>query len=210
MGDTNRVNCTQCGTSYDRRFLLGKQGALNVCPMCGAFISLSSDEEDPSAHDDEPSFEEDVVFGENDSFDEDKIDFWWYEMREPKTLDETDTGDVGTTCAKCGHLSFAPYPIARTGDYLLIDSRYTDTCSHCGNEMKNHILSKRPESWVDPRQHDMWVKDYEHLIKCPICSSTRVHKISMTNKAASIVAFGIFSAGHVSKTYKCDICGSKW
>ena len=68
MGDTNRVNCTQCGTSYDRRFLLGKQGALNVCPMCGAFISLSSDEEDPSAHDDEPSFEEDVVLGENDRF----------------------------------------------------------------------------------------------------------------------------------------------
>lgn len=214
MGDMNRVNCTQCGTSYDRHFLLGKQGALNVCPMCGAFISLSSDEEDLFSHDDEPGFGEDVVLGENDSFDEDKIDYWWYEIREPGEVWEGITfknGNVSVNCAKCGHfVGTMPYPIARTGDYLLIDSRWDDKCSHCGNEMKNHIISKRPESWVDPRQHDMWVKDYEHLPKCPICSSTKIHKISMTNKAASIVTFGIFSAGHVSKTYKCDICGSKF
>ena len=75
MGDTNRVNCAQCGTSYDRHFLLGKQGALNVCPMCGAFISLSSDEEESFSHEDEPDFDEefnnpDLYFYDIDSEDE--------------------------------------------------------------------------------------------------------------------------------------------
>ena len=103
-----------------------------------------------------------------------------------------------------------PYPIARNGDYLLIDNRWDDKCSHCGNELKNHIISKRPESWVDPRQRDMWEKDYHNLPKCPICHSTKIHKISMTNKAVSALTFGVLAAGHVSKTYKCDICGSKF
>lgn len=45
---------------------------------------------------------------------------------------------------------------------------------------------------------------------CPFCGSTNIHKISLANKAASIGVFGLFAAGHVSKTYKCDNCGSKW
>ncbi len=210
MGDEDRVICQNCSTSYDEKFLLGKQGNVDTCPMCGAGLK-SENSIDDSDLDESPSFAEDVVLGENDSFDDDKIDFWWYDIREPKTLDETDTGDVYTTCAKCGYLvGSAPYPVARTGDYLLIDSRYIDNCSHCGNEMKNHILLKRPLDWVDPRQRDMWVKDYEHLPKCPTCNSTNIKKISMTNKAASAFAFGLFAAGHVSKTYKCNVCGSKF
>ena len=160
------------------------------------------------------SFGDDVELGEFDSFDEDKIDFWWYSIREPGEVWKGITfknGTVSTNCAKCGHFAGStPYPIARTKDYLLIDSRFTDKCGTCGNEMKNHILSKRPETWVDPRKNDMWGKDYKSMIKCPICSSTKVHKISMTNKAASALAFGVLAAGHVSKTYKCDICKSKF
>ena len=138
----------------------------------------------------------------------------WYSIREPGEVWEGITyknGNVFTNCAKCGHfVGSMPYPIARNGDYLLIDNRWDDKCSHCGNELKNHIISKRPESWVDPRQRDMWEKDYHNLPKCPICHSTKIHKISMTNKAVSALTFGVLAAGHVSKTYKCDICGSKF
>lgn len=200
-----RVDCEECGTSYDRMFLLGKQGNLGICPMCGAPIDIEGKEETPSH--DEPSFGDDFELGENDSFDEDKIDFWWYSIREH---DETGRGQTFTTCAKCGTHSSATYPIARKGDYILINHNIYDKCSKCGHEMKNHILTKRPADWVDPRQKEMWVKDYSNMPKCPVCSSTKIHKISMTNKAASVITFGILAAGHVSKTYKCDICGAKF
>ncbi len=199
-----KIICEECESSFKLEVVKG----MKCCPVCGADIEFGVDD----SHN-EPSFGDDVILGEDDSFDEDKIDFWWYSIREPGEVSNGITytrGNVFTTCAKCNHLSCAPYYIAKSGDYLLIDSRYVGRCAGCGNTMKNHILSKRPSDWVDPRQRDMWVKDYNNIPKCPICSSTKIHKISMTNKAASTIAFGIFAAGHVSKTYKCDNCGSKW
>lgn len=47
-------------------------------------------------------------------------------------------------------------------------------------------------------------------IKCPTCSSTNITKISGANKAGSVALFGIFSMGHISKTFKCNNCGYKW
>lgn len=199
-----KVVCESCGTS----FLYNVVKDMELCPVCGKPL-WSQDDEESINLDEELSFGEGVELGENDSFDEDKIDFWWYSIREP-SADGASRGRVYTTCTKCGNLSYVTYPVARTKDYLLISSKCHDKCSHCGNELQNHILSKRPESWVDPRKRDMWVKDYENIPKCPICSSTKIHKISLTNKAASTVVFGVLSAGHVSKTYKCDTCGAKF
>lgn len=204
-----KIVCESCGTIFP----FEKAKDFTVCPVCNASFDDDVDTE-TSTHDEELSFGEGVELGENDSFDEDKIDFWWYHLIEPGEVWEGITfknGDVSTNCAKCGHfVGSAPYPIARTKDYLLIDPRFTDKCGHCGNELKNHIISKRPESWEDPRQREMWEKDYDNLPKCPICHSTKIHKISMTNKAVSALTFGVLAAGHVSKTYKCDICGSKF
>lgn len=45
---------------------------------------------------------------------------------------------------------------------------------------------------------------------CPTCGSTNVEKISGVNKVGSVVLFGIFSLGHVSKTFKCKNCGMKF
>lgn len=199
-----KVVCESCGTS----FLYNVVKDMEVCPVCGKPL-WSQDDEESINLDEELSFGEGVELGENDSFDEDKIDFWWYSIKEP-SADGTSRGRVYTTCTKCGNLSYVTYPVARTKDYLLISPKCRDKCGHCGNELKNHIISKRPESWVDPRKRDIWVKDYENIPKCPICSSTKIHKISLTNKAASAVVFGVLSAGHVSKTYKCDTCGAKF
>ena len=199
-----KVVCESCGTSY--KYEIAKD--MELCPVCGKML-WSQDDEESIDIGKELSFGEGVELGENDSFDEDRIDFWWYSIKEP-SADGTSRGRVYTTCTKCGNLSYATYPVARTKDYLLISPKCQDKCSHCGNELKNHILSKRPAGWVDPRKRDMWVKDYENIPKCPICSSTKIHKISLTNKAASAVVFGVLSAGHVSKTYKCDTCGAKF
>lgn len=202
-----KIICEACNTKFDEDLL----GNLRVCPVCGK--SLLGDEvnvkqEEPKS---KLSFGSQFKLGENDSFEEEKIDFWWYEIREPGTLNNNDKGSVSTTCARCGNLvGVAPYPVVKNGEYLLLDSRFEDSCAKCGNEMKNHILSKRPADYVDPRKLEMWTTDYSNMPKCPICSSTRIHKISMTNKAVSAVAFGFLAAGHVSKTYKCDICGAKF
>ena len=200
-----KVVCESCGTS----FLPNVVRELENCPVCGKPL-WSLDDEESIELDEELSFGEDVELGENDSFDEDKIDFWWYSIREPGTLDDSDMGGVGITCTTCGHLSGTSYPIAKTDSFLLLDARGYAKCSNCKKELKNHVLSKRPTDWVDPRKRDMWVKDYENIPKCPICSSIKIHKISMTNKAASALVFGVLSAGHVSKTYKCDTCGAKF
>ena len=175
-----KVVCESCGTSYKYETVKD----MVSCPVCGEPLwGQESEENDTPAHDEELSFGDGIELGENDSFDEDKIDFWWYSIREPGEVWEGITfkrGDVSTNCAKCGH------------------------------ELKNHIISKRPKSWVDPRQRDMWEKDYDNLPKCPICHSTKIHKISMTNKVVSALSFGVLAAGHVSKTYKCDVCSSKF
>lgn len=206
------ILCPHCKSTLNED-ILKQRNSENVCLVCGGSLFVEEDN-GTSSRNEKPSFGEDVELGENDSFDEDKIDFWWYSIREPGEVWRGITfedGNVSTNCAKCGHLvGSAPYPIARTKDYLLIDSRFRSKCGHCGNELKNHILSKRPENWVDSRKRDMWVKDYKNIPKCPICSSTKIHKISLTNKAASALAFGVLSAGHVSKTYKCDTCGAKF
>lgn len=41
MGE--RIKCNSCGTEYEKLFLLGKQGNLETCPMCGA--SMQGQEE---------------------------------------------------------------------------------------------------------------------------------------------------------------------
>ena len=49
----------------------------------------------------------------------------------------------------------------------------------------------------------------EHVVRCPTCSSTNVHKISEISKAGSVLAFGIFSQ-KVKRQFHCDNCGYEW
>lgn len=37
--DADRVECFKCGSSFNRMYLIGKQGNANICPMCGADMS---------------------------------------------------------------------------------------------------------------------------------------------------------------------------
>ncbi len=45
MEEENRVNCAKCKSSFDKMFLMGKQGNTEICPMCGA--ELTDGEEHP-------------------------------------------------------------------------------------------------------------------------------------------------------------------
>ena len=41
----DNVKCPKCGSSFNRMFLMGKQGNADVCPMCGA--DMQSEDEHP-------------------------------------------------------------------------------------------------------------------------------------------------------------------
>lgn len=43
MEETGRVKCSQCGSSFNKMFLMGKQGNADVCPLCGT--GLTNEEE---------------------------------------------------------------------------------------------------------------------------------------------------------------------
>lgn len=196
-----QILCPHCKSTFDED-ILSKRENPNICPICEE--SLVDDVDSAQNKTEELNFGEGIELGENDSFEEEDIDFWWYEID-----NDSEDGYVSTTCVKCGKYSIAPYPISKYKNYVLIDSRYTDTCSKCGNEMKNHILSKRPADYVNPRQRETFIT-YDKVPRCPICHSSQIHKISATNKVASALTFGVFAAGHVSKTFKCDTCGAKF
>lgn len=42
------VKCGQCGSSFNRMFLLGKQGNADVCPLCGGTLN-GGDTDDKTA-----------------------------------------------------------------------------------------------------------------------------------------------------------------
>lgn len=197
-----KIICDSCETAFREEYVRDAK----VCPYCGASWDDEGDTEDIKQ--DELSFGEGIELGEYDSFDADKIDFWWYSIDAPEKLGGGSSGLTYATCTKCGtHTSFL-YPIAKKDNFIMLDAREIDACQNCGNELNNHILAKRPVNWVDPRKKEMWTT--ENIPRCPICQSSQIHKISATNKIASAWAFGVLAAGHVSKTYKCDTCGSKF
>lgn len=45
--------------------------------------------------------------------------------------------------------------------------------------------------------------------KCPHCSSTKIAKITGTERAGSILMWGIFSK-KINKSFKCNNCGYTW
>ena len=78
-----------------------------------------------------------------------------------------------------------------------------------GSEAASQNLKALYDSHPEKRD-DAHVEKNVYSIKCPNCGSPYVEKISLANKAGATAVFGVFSLGHISKTYKCKMCGYKW
>lgn len=48
-----------------------------------------------------------------------------------------------------------------------------------------------------------------HMV-CPVCKSQNVQRISTIGKYAKVGVFGILGADDLGKTWKCNVCGSKF
>ncbi len=182
----------ECGSSFP----LEKVKGLKACPICGASFDDFNNGEDSANEDAE-------------KIDLEHPDMYFYSIDSEDKYEDQNRRKVYCQCTSCRKVNVIPYikfDVIKS-EYLQLKKDLDLKCKGCGKEVTNLTIPERPEGW---RELNMWEKDYEHQPKCPICSSTKIHKISMTNKAASIVTFGILATGHVSKTYKCDVCGSKF
>lgn len=46
MDELNDVKCLKCGSSFNKMFLIGKQGNADVCPLCGSDLTSLEDHPD--------------------------------------------------------------------------------------------------------------------------------------------------------------------
>lgn len=187
-----KVVCEKCESSFKYENVKD----MDCCPVCGEpFDSHADTNISTNEKPDMESFSHpDLYFYSIDS--EDK-----YEDKSWRRI-----YCQCTSCKEANSILYSKFSVINS-EYVKLKDDMEICCKGCGKAVTNLIIPKRPEGW---RELNMWEKDYKNLPKCPICSSTKVHKISMTNKAASALTFGIFAVGHVSKTYKCDICGAKF
>lgn len=189
---SKKIVCESCGTIFP----FEKAKDFIVCPVCNASFD---DEENETyfAHD------------EKEKIDLDHPDMYYYSIDSEDMYKDKNLRDIWcdcTTCRKVNTIAYNKFGLINS-EYVRLKDGIEIRCKGCGKVVTNPVIPKRPDGW---RELDMWKKDYDNLPKCPICHSTKIHKISMTNKAVSALTFGVLAAGHVSKTYKCDICGSKF
>ncbi len=187
-----KIVCESCGTIFP--FERAKN--FTVCPVCNASFV---DEEDI----------EDSTHEEKEEIDLEHPDMYFYSIDSEDRYEDKSWRRIWCECISCRYANSILY-----SNFSIINSEYVKLkddveicCKGCGKQVTNPIIPKRPDGW---RELNMWKKDYDNLPKCPICHSVKIHKISMTNKAISALTFGVLAAGHVSKTYKCDVCGSKF
>lgn len=187
-----KVLCESCGTVFP----FERARDFTVCPVCNASFDKAEDNETSSAHDEKKP-------------DLDHPDMYFYDIDDEEDDENEELRDVWCQCTTCREVNAIP-----CNQFILFKKKYVKLkdgieirCKGCGKVVTNPVIPKRPDGW---RELNMWEKVYENLPKCPICSSTKIHKIGMANKAASALTFGVFAVGHVSKTYKCDVCGAKF
>lgn len=188
MGRT--ILCSHCQSTFDES-VLAKRAEPNICPVCGNSL-LGND-------DSSVSVDEEL----------ENPDMYFYDIDDEDKYEDKNWRRIYCNCASCREVNSIPYSNFSVikSEYIKLKDGVEISCKGCGKAVTKLIIPKRPDGW---RELNMWERDCDNVPKCPICSSTKIHKISMTNKAASALAFGLLATGHVSKTYKCDICGAKF
>lgn len=184
-----KIVCENCESIFKLENVKDKK----TCPVCGEML-----------------FSDDVD-SENEEIDKNfkHPDLYYYNIDDKEKYENQDLRDVWCQCTSCREvntISFNKFSVIKS-EYVKLKDDVNICCEGCGKVINNLFIPKRPENW---QKLELWKKDYKNMIKCPVCSSTKVHKISLTNKAASTLVFGVLAAGHVSKTYQCDICKSKF
>lgn len=94
---------------------------------------------------------------------------------------------------------------------------YTTNCNECKCGLIFVDNANRDTEYVNPKKdlppYDP-TKDpnspyYIPVIKCPTCSSNKVRKIGVGERAVSVATLGVFSK-KINKSFECNNCGYTW
>lgn len=187
-----KIVCESCGTIFP----FEKAKDFTACPVCNTSFD-DGEETEISAH------------SEKEKIDLDHPDMYFYSIDSEDKYEDINWRRIYCQCTSCREVNSIPYNKFSyiKSEYVKLKDGVEICCKGCGKAVTNQIIPMRPEGW---RDLNLWEKDYENVPKCPICHSANIHKIRVTNKAASALTFGVFALGHVSKTWKCNVCGSKF
>lgn len=89
-------------------------------------------------------------------------------------------------------------------DYCLLKSGEIVKCS-CGNYSDVELIERKKDTYIKMKNQTF---QPNYTPRCIYCSSTNIKKISGLSKTGSVVLFGIFSLGKVSKQWHCNSCNS--
>lgn len=115
-----------------------------------------------------------------------------------------DDNSLTVICEKCNYVTpincnRTPIFEKLTNSICILKDGEQIICERCNNVHASDIpLIKNTQNNIST------------VPKCPVCNSTNIDKISLTNKVGSVAMFGVFSVGHVNKTFKCKNCGYKF
>ena len=135
--------------------------------------------------------------------------------------------DKRSKCKYCGHtMWFVPNDENDLIEKFKSGSTYS---KYKGQEYQDEAIAYIKEHYITgselAEQDRLRQKEEEHqhweeykkshpgrpVIKCPVCQSTNVSKISLTKKIVKTSLFGILgAASDAGKTYKCNSCGCKF
>lgn len=93
--------------------------------------------------------------------------------------------------------------------YLEGDKKYTKEMEQYNSAKADFERYKKQEV---ERQESIEARrraEYENAIKCPVCNSIKVEKITAVGRSVSIAAVGLAS-GKIGKQYKCKNCKHMW
>lgn len=75
------------------------------------------------------------------------------------------------------------------------------------SEIKAQKDKERNEK-IEEKNEEISQKEFH--VRCPVCGSTNVSKINNFGKYAKVCAFGLLGADSLGKTWKCNVCGTKF
>lgn len=77
---------------------------------------------------------------------------------------------------------------------------------------KKEEIKKAVEEQEKDRIEQMNAKLQQEQFRmvCPVCKSHNIQRISTIGKYAKVGVFGILGADDLGKTWKCNVCGSKF
>ncbi len=89
-----------------------------------------------------------------------------------------------------------------------------EECPNCGHNIQRYckyVANLSGTSSDEKYQKNITKETSPITVKCPICGSTNIKKITLTKKVIKTAAFGVLGAmDDAGKTWICNNCGSKF